>query len=201
MLQLAALRFVQPLACLVPRHTCLSPRCPSTYTTPGLRKKKKRNALDQLAREVMEPQPAISRIKRARLGDDVHIASMGVRVLSELREVTGAGAGRRVKKRGHSLNQQQQADADRKVAATKLFNELPSSVVQGLGGWTDTTFETFPPRKLQKFIESWCQTWEPGTIDNARLAWCRLHTWMDRSDIIDDYTCITSLVDYFQGKA
>jgi hypothetical protein len=100
-------------------------------------KKKNRNALDQLSREVMEPQPAISRIKRARLGDDVHIASMGVRVLSELREVTGAGAGRRAKKRGHSLNQQQQADAARKVAATKLFNEFPSSVVQGLGGWTD----------------------------------------------------------------
>jgi len=97
-------------------------------------KKKKRNALDQLAREVMEPQPAISRIKRARLGDDVHIASMGVRVLSELREVTGAGAGRRAKKRGHSLNQQQQTDDDRKVATTKLFNKLPASVVQGLGG-------------------------------------------------------------------
>jgi hypothetical protein len=97
------------------------------------------------------------------------------------------------------LNQQQQADAVRKVAATKLFNELPSSVVQGLGGWTDSTFETLPPIKLQKFIESWCQTWEPGTIDNVRLTWCRHRTWMDRSDIIDDYPCITSLVEYFQS--
>jgi hypothetical protein len=39
-------------------------------------KKKKRNALDQLVREVMEPQPVISRIKRARLGDDVHWLSV-----------------------------------------------------------------------------------------------------------------------------
>ncbi len=38
----------------------------------------------------MEPQPAISHIKRDRLGDDADIASSGDRVLSELQEVAGA---------------------------------------------------------------------------------------------------------------
>ena len=38
------------------------------------KEKKKSNALYQLAKEVMEPQPVISGIKRARLGDDVDIA-------------------------------------------------------------------------------------------------------------------------------
>jgi len=199
MLQLAALRFVQPLACL--RSSSYLPITKVSIDLHDTRTKesKRHNALDQLAKEVMKPQPAISRIKRARLGDDADIASSGARVLSELQEVTGAGAGRRAKKRGHSLNQQQQADAARRVAATKLFNELPSPVVQGLGGWTDSTFQTLAPSKLQKFIEAWCQTWEPGTIDNARLAWCRLRTWMDRSDIIVDYPCIANLVEYFQN--
>jgi hypothetical protein len=108
------------------------------------------------------------------------------------------GAGRRAEKRGHSLGQQQQTDTVRKVLATKLFNELPS-VVQGVGGWTDLIFETLSPRKLQKFIETWCQTWDPGTIDNVRLVWCRLRTWMDRSDITDDYPYIANLVEYFQN--
>ena len=54
------------------------------------KEKKKSNALYQLVKEVMEPQPVISRIKRVRLGDDVDIASSGDLVLSELQEVTGA---------------------------------------------------------------------------------------------------------------
>jgi hypothetical protein len=37
----------------------------------------------------MEPQPAISGIKRARLGDDVDITSSGDRFLSELQKVAG----------------------------------------------------------------------------------------------------------------
>ena len=44
--------------------------------------KKKNIALYQLVKEVMEPQPVISRIKRARLGDDVDIASSGDLVLT-----------------------------------------------------------------------------------------------------------------------
>ena len=51
------------------------------------KEKKKSNALYQLAKEVMEPQPVISNIKRARLGDDADIASSAARVLSELQEV------------------------------------------------------------------------------------------------------------------
>ena len=39
--------------------------------------KKKSNALYQLVKEVMEPQPVISRIKRDRLGDNADIASSG----------------------------------------------------------------------------------------------------------------------------
>ena len=94
MLQLAALRFVQPFACL--RSSSYLPITKVSIDLHDTRPKesKKRNALDQLAKEVMEPQPAISRIKRARLGDDADIASSGARVLSELQEVTGVGAGR-----------------------------------------------------------------------------------------------------------
>jgi hypothetical protein len=129
MLQLVALRFVQPLSCLRS-----SSYLPITKVSIDLydtlpKEKKKHNVLDQLAKEVMEPQPVILRIKRVRLGDDTDIVSSGVRVLSELQEVTGAGTGLRAKKRGHSLNQQQQADDVCKVAVTKLFNELPPSVV------------------------------------------------------------------------
>ena len=54
------------------------------------KEKKKINSLYQLAKEVMEPQPAISGIKRTRLSDDVDIASSGDRFLSELQEVAGA---------------------------------------------------------------------------------------------------------------
>jgi len=53
------------------------------------KEKKKINSLYQLAKEVMEPQPAISGIKRARLGDDADISSSGDRFLSELQEVSG----------------------------------------------------------------------------------------------------------------
>ena len=54
------------------------------------KEKKKSNALYQLSKEVMELQPVISGIKRARLGDDADIASSGDRFLSELQEVAGA---------------------------------------------------------------------------------------------------------------
>jgi hypothetical protein len=79
-----------PLLAFVPHHICLAPRCRRTPHDTRPKEKKKSNALDQLSKEVMEPQPAISRIKRARLGDDADIASSGARVLSELQEVAGA---------------------------------------------------------------------------------------------------------------
>ena len=74
MLQLAALRFVQPLACL--RSSSYLPITKVSIDLHDTRPKerKKRNALDQLAKEVMEPQPVISRLKRVRLGDDAEIA-------------------------------------------------------------------------------------------------------------------------------
>ena len=79
-----------PLLVFVPHHICLVPRCRRTPHDTQTKEKKKSNALDQLAKQVMEPQVASSRIKRTRLGDDVDIASSGVRVLSELQEVAGA---------------------------------------------------------------------------------------------------------------
>ncbi len=42
----------------------------------------------------------------------------------------GYWSGKRAKKRGRSLGQQQQAETARKVADTKLFNELPPPVQQ-----------------------------------------------------------------------
>ena len=42
------------------------------------------------------------------------------------------------------------------------------------------------------------QPWEPGTVDNARLAWCRLRAWMERSDITIDYPCTADLVGCFR---
>ena len=77
MLQLAALRFVQPIDSL--RSSSYLPVTKVSIDLNDTRPKerKKRNALDQLVKEVMEPQPDISRIKRARLVDDADIVSSG----------------------------------------------------------------------------------------------------------------------------
>jgi hypothetical protein len=178
-MQMTVFRLFNPLFVFVPHHSFLVPRWRRTPHDTRPKEKKKSNPHDQLDKEVMEPQPVISRLKRVRLGDDTDIAwwpcpewTPGGR---------GCGGGRRAKKRGHSLNQQQ-ADAPRKVATTKLLNDLPPSVVEGLGGWTDLIIETLPPSKLQKnhrVVVSNLRTWyywqcTPGLVQTSHIGLCDL---------------------------
>ena len=95
-------------------------------------------------------------------------------VLQNLHLSYGTKAGRLAKARGASLKQQEQLKAQREAAVIKLFQELPPSVLHKLGGWRPEVFDALPAHKIHAFICSWCQKWEAGTLNNARLAWCRL---------------------------
>ena len=123
-------------------------------------------------------------------------------VLQNLHLSYGTKAGRLAKARGASLKQQEQLKAQREAAAIKLFQELPPSVLHKLGGWRPEVFDALPAHKIHAFICSWCQKWEAGTLNNARLAWCRLRLWLskheqDEQDAAVEAPCVADLADYF----
>ena len=125
-------------------------------------------------------------------------------VLQNLHLSYGTKAGRLAKARGASLKQQEQLKAQREAAVIKLFQELPPSVLHKLGGWRPEVFDALPAHKIHAFICSWCQKWEAGTLNNARLAWCRLRLWLskherdeDEKDAVVEAPCVADLADYF----
>ena len=141
----------------------------------------------------------VARLKRQRLGDDFKMAQATETVLQNLHLTYGTKAGRFAKARGTSLKQQEQLKAQREAAAIKLFQELPPSVLHRLGGWRPEVFDALPAHKIHAFICSWCQKWEAGTLNNARLAWCRLRLWLSKheQDAAVEVPCVADLADYF----